>query len=124
MDAEAMHERLGIRAGAKVAVVNEPDGWLEGITPLPSGARLFERASEALDVIVYFSDERANVSRRLPVFAGFLEPRGILWMSTPEDSTELDEETVETIGERAGLARAGRSSLAPGWKASRFEKES
>ena len=117
-----MHELLGIRAGSKVAVVNEPDGWLDGITPLPAGARLFERASEPLDVLVYFSDERANVVRRVPVFAGFLGPRGILWVSTPKNSAELDDDTVEEIGTGAGLERAGRTSLVAGWKTSRFAK--
>lgn len=113
--------RLGIRAGARVAVVNEPEGWRAGLEPLPEGARLFERASEPLDVILYFSDEPANVARRLPVFAGFLAPGGTLWMATPAASPELTAEVVRDIAGGAGLAPAGELEPAPGWIARSFQ---
>jgi hypothetical protein len=111
---------LGISAGARVAVVNEPDGWLEELAPLPPGARLFERASEPLDVIVYFSDERANVERRVPVFAGFLAPAGSLWSAVPDASEELSGTIVEDIGRACGLSPRGTVAIARGWTAMRL----
>jgi hypothetical protein len=111
---------FGIEPGSKVAVVNEPEGWLDRLDPLPPGARLFDRASEPLDVIVYFSDERANVVRRLPVFAGFLRPGGALWMCTPAASPDLTEAAVTAIGTGSGLSPDGTLEPAPGWIARRF----
>ena len=112
---------LGIRPGAKVAVVNEPDGWLDVLAP-PAGVTLYERASEPLDVIVYFSDELANVRRRVPVFAGFLVVGGVLWMATPDDAADLGRDVVEAIGSAAGLVTAGALRVADGWTAVRFER--
>lgn len=114
--------KLGIRRGSKVAVVNEPAGWLKSLAPLPPEVALYERASEPLDVIVYFSDERANVERRVPVFAGFLTPGGLLWMATPDSSPELTHEVVVATGAGAGLRAAGHMVVAPGWGATRFER--
>jgi hypothetical protein len=113
---------LGIGRDANVAVVNEPDGWLEALFPLPAGARLFERASEPLDVVVYFSDERANVERRVPAFAGFLAERGVLWSAVPDSSDEVTPEVVADVGRAAGLTAAGTLAIAPGWVATRLSR--
>ena len=110
---------LGLVPGVGAAIVNEPDGWLDALAL--SDVTLYERASRPLDVIVYFSDERANVARRLPVFAGFLALGGTLWMATPDSSDELDASIVEAIGGAAGLAASGEQVVAPGWTATRFE---
>jgi len=103
-------------------VVNEPDGWLDALHPLPEGTRLFERASEPLDVIVYFSDERANVERRVPAFAHFLVPSGSLWSAVPENSTSLDAGIVADVGRAAGLVPSGTLAVAPGWIATQLRK--
>jgi hypothetical protein len=105
-----------------VAVVNEPDGWLEELSPLPDGVRLFDRASEPLDVIVYFTDERANVERRVPVFALFLASAGTLWSAVPDESPELGLEVVAEVGRAAGLTASGTLPIAPGWTATRLRR--
>ncbi len=118
---EDLAARLGIRPGTRVAIVNEPDGWLDRLR-LPEGVTSYERASEPLDVIVYFSDERANVARRLPVFGRFLAPAGTLWMATPEDAPDLTREDVESIATGAGLTAVDAATIAPGWRAIAFRR--
>lgn len=113
---------LGIEAGRRIAIVNEPDGWLDHLGPLPAGTTLFDRASEPLDVIVYFSDELANVERRVPVFAGFVRPGGIVWTATPEGSEELTPSAVDRVGRGAGLTPGERVRIAPGWSALPLER--
>jgi hypothetical protein len=118
---EDLATRLGIRPGTRLAIVNEPDGWLDRLH-LPDGVTGYERASEPLDVIVYFSDERANVARRLPVFGGFLAPSATLWMATPEDAPDLTREDVESMGTGAGLVAADAVTIPPGWRAIAFRR--
>jgi hypothetical protein len=120
-DANDLATLLGLMPGVHAAIVNEPDGWLDQLA-LPVDATLYERASRPLDVIVYFSDERANVERRLPVFAGFLARSGALWMATPDSAAELTTENVEAIGVTAGLRSTRVAEVAPGWSAIRFER--
>jgi hypothetical protein len=105
-----------------VGVVNEPDGWLDELSPLPDGVRLFDRASEPLDVIVYFSDERANVERRVPVFAQFLAPAGTLWSAVPDGSLDLGPDVVTEVGRAAGLTASGTLPIASGWTATRLRR--
>lgn len=103
--------------------MNEPDQWLDELSPLPAGARLFERASDPLDVIVYFSDERANVQRRVPVFAGFLAAGGVLWSAVPDSPETATRDDVERAGRSGGLVATGTLAIAPGWVATRLSRE-
>jgi hypothetical protein len=89
---------------------------------LPEGLTLYDRASERLDVIVYFSDELANVSRRVPVLAGFLAAGGVLWMATPDGAPDLGPAVVASIGSGAALVSSGRQQVAEGWTAVRLER--
>lgn len=98
-------KKLGIKEGSRVALVNEPDGFtLDG---LPSGARLYARASEPLDVILFFSSGAKHLERRFSVLAGYLDPAGGLWVAYPKKSsglsTDLSFEVVQRIGLEAGL---------------------
>jgi hypothetical protein len=120
---QSLPQKLGIEAGMNVAVVNEPAGWLETLAPLPDRVRLFERASERLDVIVYFSDERANVERRVPAFAGFLARGGALWSAVPTDGDDLDPSVVADVARACGLTARATLEVAPGWIATRLEAD-
>ena len=104
--------------------MNEPDGWLDELMPLPEGAVLFERASEPLDVVVYFSDERANVERRVPALAHFLAPDGTMWSAVPDGSPTLDPDVVAQVGRMAGLEPSGTLEIASGWTATRLRRRS
>ena len=102
--------------------MNEPEGWLDELTPLPDGVRLYERASEPLDVIVYFSDERANVERRVPFFAQLLAADGVLWSAVPADSTTATPDVAAAAGRAGGLVPDGSIPIGRAWTATRLRK--
>jgi hypothetical protein len=83
--------------------------------PLPRGARLFERASEPLDVIVYFSDERANLERRVPVLAGFLAQEGFLWCLVPDTADHLRAHVVPRLALCCELLVDESREMTSGW---------
>ena len=119
-----LFKKLGIKEGAKLAVVNHPPGFLELLGDLPDGVRLFERASTKLDVIVYFSDEAANVARRVPVFARYLAPAGGLWVCYPKKSSRIETdvtfEFVQEVGLKAGLVDNKSCAIDDDWSGLRF----
>jgi hypothetical protein len=69
--------------------------------------RLFDRASEPLDVLIYCSDELANMRRRIPPLSGFLRSGGRMWIGHPEEgsslSTDITSDDVSEIAGKAGL---------------------
>ncbi|MDQ3645521.1 MAG: DUF3052 domain-containing protein [Actinomycetota bacterium] len=117
--------KLGIKDGSSVAIVNEPDGFLEWFQPLlPETVALHDRAAGPLDVIVFFSSGQTHLRRRFSVLAGFLEPAGGLWVAYPKKAsareTDLTFETVQQVGLDAGLVDNKSCAIDDDWSGVRF----
>ena len=98
-------DRLGFFPNANVALVNvRPE--TRALLSLED-VQLFERASEPLDVLIYCSDELANVKRRVPVLSGFVRSGGRVWVGYPLPglalATDVGSGDVADIGKGAGL---------------------
>jgi len=101
-------QKLGIRPGARVALVSAPAGMCAWLDPLPErvvvagGLR-----GKDLDVIVLFPRSAADLERRFAPAAARLAPAGGLWIAWPKKAsgvaTDLDEGVVRRIGLEAGL---------------------
>ncbi|MQA98770.1 MAG: DUF3052 family protein [Actinobacteria bacterium] len=114
-------KKLGVKDGSRVAVVNEPDGWA---LEVPAGVRLLQRASERLDVILFFSRTERHLRRRFGVLAGYLEPAGGLWVAYPKKSSDLETdltfETVQAVGLDGGLVDNKSVAIDDDWSGVRF----
>ena len=115
-----MAQRLGIKKGDAIAVVNEPPDFWKILEPLPDGVEVLERASRPLDVIVYFSDSVDNVERRVPVFAEMVTAGGAVWVGHPRE--KIPTVVVDRVGARAGLATAELIDPGGGWLMRRLKK--
>jgi hypothetical protein len=116
-------KKLGIKAGHRVGIVNEPNGFYDLLEPLPEDVRFYERASVPLDVIVYFSDTKSNIARRVPLFAKYVFPDGALWVCYPKKSAKRGDvafEDVQGIGLEAGLVDNKSCAIDGTWTALRF----
>lgn len=114
-------QRLGIRPGHTIAVVNEPPDFWKVLGPLPRGVEHVERASRPLDVLVYFSDTLENIERRVPAFAPMLAPGGALWVGHPR--AKIATSHVDRAGARARLATAELIEAGGGWAMRRLVKK-
>jgi hypothetical protein len=99
--------KLGIKAGARLALVGAPDGFDATLGELPEGVAVRRRVRGPVDLIVAFFVQRQELSRRLPVLRDALEPAGGLWIAWPKRAsgvaTDLDENVVRELGLAAGL---------------------
>jgi hypothetical protein len=116
--------KLGINAGAEVAVVGSPRGFRGALGPLPERARIHSRPRGELDVVVFFTTQRSELLRRFADLAQPLTPAGGLWIAWPKKSssvgTDLSFETVQRIGLDAGLVDNKSCSIDQDWQALRF----
>ena len=100
--------KLGIKAGARLALIGAPDGFGSTLGPLPEavtvGRRLGRRPH---DVIVAFFSRRVVLERRLPELAEALDSAGGLWIAWPKRAsgvpTDVTEDVVRALGLAAGL---------------------
>jgi hypothetical protein len=94
-------------------VIGAPEGF--SLEPFPIGAEIARSARGRLDVVLLFTDRRAELTRRFPSLARALEPAGRLWVAWPKRSalveTDLTFEIVQRTGLDAGLVDNKSASI-------------
>jgi hypothetical protein len=116
-------QKLGIKEGARVAVVGAPNGFAESLK-LPNGVDLRREARGRLDVVLFFATRRAELARRFPRFVNGLEPGGGLWIAWPKRTsgvaTDLSFGPVQEIGLANGLVDNKVAAIDETWSGLRF----
>ena len=87
--------KLGIKPGARVALLGAPDGFEFG--ELPDGVRVKRRAGGKVDVIVTFHTRRAELERRLPALRAMMEPSAGLWIAWPKRASRVETDITEDV---------------------------
>ena len=117
-------QKLGIRAGARIALVGAPDGFLATLRPLPVGACVGQDTAGPLDVILIFATARAALERTFPPLAAALAPTGGLWIAWPKRAsgvpTDLTEGVVREVGLAVGLVDNKVCAVDEVWSGLRF----
>jgi hypothetical protein len=115
-------KKLGIKEGSSVAVLGAPDGF--ELQPVPSGARVRDRAGSREDVILFFTTEAAELDRRLGWLVRRLDPAGGLWIAWPKKSSDIESdmsfEEVQRMGLDAGLVDNKSCAIDRNWQGLRF----
>ncbi|MGO8969672.1 MAG: DUF3052 domain-containing protein [Myxococcaceae bacterium] len=109
-------ETLGIRAGARVAVVDPPAGLAEALEPLPARVQLLPLSEPGLDVVVFFTRDMKHLVSRMPSLVRAMALSGRLWIVwRPDGIPELDEVLVRQVGLEVGLVDDRRAAVLPEW---------
>jgi hypothetical protein len=99
--------KLGIKPGARLALIGAPDGFDLTLGELPPDVSVRRRLKGPLDVIVAFFARRSELERRLPALSAALDPAGGLWVAWPKRAsgvpTDVSENVLRELGLAAGL---------------------
>jgi hypothetical protein len=124
MGETSLAEKLGIREGRRVLVLDPPVGFVKRLDPLPEGVGVTTKIVSLADVIVVFSSSRAVLGELFHKAKHVLAPRGALWVAWPRKSsgffTDLDEHLVRAVGLASGLTDNKIIAVDEIWSALRF----
>jgi hypothetical protein len=99
--------KLGIKPGARLALIGAPDGFDATLGELPADVAVRRAVRGPLDVIVAFFVDLSRLERRLPALRTALQPAGGLWIAWPKRAsgvaTDLTEDVVRELGLASGL---------------------
>jgi hypothetical protein len=116
--------KLGIKPGARLALIGAPEGFDSVLGELPDGVAVRLRAGGPVDVAVAFFTQRTALVRRLPRLRVALDPAGGLWLAWPKRSsgvaTDLTEGAVRELGLAAGLVDNKVCAIDETWSGLRF----
>ena len=117
-------KKLGIKPGARVALLSEPGGFRDELIGLPDGVRLLTRAAGAPDLIVWFVDSRRALDARI---ARMRDSMGQgLWIAWPKKAsgvkTDLTEDAVRGAGLANGLVDYKVCAINETWSGLKFAR--
>jgi len=116
-------QKLGIKPGATLWLVNPPQGYTRTLG-LPPEAVQGDGSGANLDFIHYFAREAAALAAVFPELKQKLAPAGMLWVSWPKGSSalsgHLNREQVRQIGLAHGLVDVKVCAVDEDWSGLKF----
>ncbi len=119
-------KKLGVKAGARLALLGAPAGFETKLTGLPSDVRPVRdpRGKGPFDVICLFARDSKELERRLPTALARLDQNGGLWIAWPKKSsgvaTDLADGVVRSTGLATGLVDNKVCAVDATWSGLRF----
>jgi hypothetical protein len=99
--------KLGMKPGCTVAVMNGPVNYLDLVAPLPDGVTFEDTAEGGLDLIHLFTNSRDELFSELASLRDQIKPNGAIWVSWYKKAaklpTEITEDTVRDAAFPLGL---------------------
>jgi hypothetical protein len=121
----SLADKLGVKAGFKVALLGAPKGFADTLTPRPARVTFTARPERDADIYICFSrTERELMAHLLAV--GEAAGRQTLWLSWPKKASgvtsELDGNVVRTTGLRAGWVDFKVCAIDATWSGLAFKR--
>ena len=117
-------EKLGIKPGATIAILNAPSGYDRTLGRLPKQVTRKARVAGPLDFIQLFTSRKRELERRFSALKPALAPAGQLWISWPKRSsgvpTDLTEDVIRVIGLAHGLVDVKVAAVDDVWSGLKF----
>lgn len=123
---KSLVEKLGIKAGFKVAFVDPADDYARNLGKLPEGVATIKpgRLKRELNFIHVFGKSRKEMERKIRRLKGRIRMDGMLWASWPKGSsgveTDLNENILREIGLKNGLVDVKVCAVDEVWSGLKF----
>lgn len=116
-------KKLGLKAGLRVLVVNEPKAYWDWISPLPEGI-VVSKAGKETDFIHLFVKSQKEFEKEFVRLKSNLTRSGLFWVSWPKKSSgvvsDLDENKIRAFGLSLGLVDVKVCAVDETWSALKF----
>lgn len=100
-------QKLGIKPGYRVSLVNAPTGFDHTLGVLPEGATFTGATAKQVNVIVAFEKSLSAFQKHLPALLNRIHVDGTIWVGWPKKSsgvaTDLGENQVRDAALALGL---------------------
>lgn len=88
-------QKLGLKSGFNMRVMNEPDGYWDWISPLPDAVKI--RAKANLDFAHLFVTRQALYKTEVLKLRDKLKPNGMIWISWPKKTSKVETDLDENL---------------------------
>ena len=88
-------KKLGMAAGARVALLAAPAEYAQWVAPLPDGVLFATRATSTSDIVHLFVTRASDLAKQLAALRKTLRTDAVLWVSWPKKAAKVDTDVTE-----------------------------
>jgi hypothetical protein len=100
-------QKLGIKDGFHVSLINAPEYYMELFTDLPNNLYFEDKENVKTDFIHFFTKSKEEYMTLLPGLKDRIKPNGMIWVSWPKKAskvvTDITEDVIRDFALQSGL---------------------
>lgn len=98
MSQKSLTQKLLIKPGHNVLLLNVPQEYADMLLPLPDGATVSTTPGEPSDCVLAFTYNRADVETYTPTVTEAVKPDGLLWFAYPKKTSKIKTDITRDVG--------------------------
>ena len=123
---KALAEKLGVRDGDTVALMDAPADYAAWIEPLPTGAGLIDGPDPQARILHVFVRDRADLEAKLHTAFAHRPESGMVWVSWPKKTSkafvDLTEDGLREVILPTGWVDVKVCAVSEDWSGLKFVK--
>jgi len=125
MPGKNVSQKLLIKDGYEVLLIDPPKGYLAARRAESPGAKISESKKGEADLIQVFVSSDADLRKKVPGLKERLRPKGLLWVTYPKGTSKLksdiNRDTIREYAETIGLQAVSLVAVDDDWSALRLK---
>jgi predicted CoA-binding protein len=125
MSEKSIAEKLMIKPGRSVLLVNPFEGYLEIIGQLSENTVQMEKTSYPVDIIQLFVKSQNELEKFLPTMKSSLKPGGMIWVTyikgTSKLAGDIHRDSINAYAKNLGMEGIAIISIDKDWSALRLK---
>ena len=120
-------QKLLIKEGYRVLVVNAPEGYAAALADLPAGVAVATGLNDPgpFDLIQAFVSSQGEFEAQLDGLKALLKPKGLLWITYPKGAakikSDITRDTIWRYAKTVGLDGVAMVAVDDTWSAMRLK---
>ncbi|MEO6327989.1 MAG: hypothetical protein ABIO55_03620 [Ginsengibacter sp.] len=99
-----LEKKLGIKAGFKIRLINQPDYYFDLFTDMPENIKISSDKISKKNLIHYFTKQANDLQKNITIIKNEIEPNGIIWISWPKKASKIVTDLTGDIIRNIALA--------------------
>jgi predicted CoA-binding protein len=126
MPEKSIAQKMLIKKGNKVLILNPPEGYLSILGDLPEGVEIFSKPAGKMDVVQVFVKSKEGVDKIFEEARNWLEPKSVFWVAYPKGTsgvkTDINRDIIWEIAKKRGFSGVAMISLDEIWSGFRCKE--
>lgn len=122
---KSLFQKMFIKSGMKMVIVNLPADLTDSYRAAPDGVQMLSEPQSGLDVLQVFVNNEKELRESFSTYKPFLLPKGVLWICYPKGTsgvqTDINRDTIWRISHEYGLDAVGQIAVNDTWSAMRIK---